>query len=74
MSISRRDFLRVSMSAAGGLAVSLAWPRSGAAEEAMEMKLPPAVSEPLGAFVRIEPDGRIVAPPKRRLSQSSRPP
>ena len=24
------------------------------------MKLPPAVSEPLGAFVRIEPDGRIV--------------
>jgi len=60
MSISRREFLRVSLSAAGGLAVSLAWPHRGAAEEAMEMKLPPAVSEPLGAFVRIEPDGRIV--------------
>jgi isoquinoline 1-oxidoreductase beta subunit len=60
VSISRRDFLRVSISAAGGLAVSLAWPYRGVAEEAMEMKLPPAVSEPLGAFVRIEPDGRIV--------------
>jgi len=60
MSLSRRDFLRVSMSAAGGLAVSLAWPHRAAAEQAMAMKLPPAVSEPLGAFVRIEPDGRIV--------------
>jgi isoquinoline 1-oxidoreductase beta subunit len=59
-SLSRRDFLRVSVSAAGGLAVSLAWPRRGVGEEAMEMKLPPAVSQPLGAFVRIEPDGRIV--------------
>jgi isoquinoline 1-oxidoreductase subunit beta len=58
--LSRRDFLRVSVSAAGGLAVVLAWPHRGAAEEAMAMKLPPAVSEPLGAFVRIEPDGRIV--------------
>jgi isoquinoline 1-oxidoreductase beta subunit len=59
--LSRRDFLRVSVSAAGGLAVSLAWPqRETAAEEAMEMKLPPAVSQPLGAFVRIEPDGHIV--------------
>jgi isoquinoline 1-oxidoreductase beta subunit len=58
--LSRRDFLRVWVSAAGGLAVSLAWPRLGTAEEAMEPKLPPAVSQPLGAFVRIEPDGRIV--------------
>jgi len=58
--LSRRDFLRVSVSAAGGLAVSLAWPRLGTAGEAMEPKLPPAVSQPLGAFVRIEPDGRIV--------------
>ena len=46
MSLSRRDFLRVSMSAAGGLAVSLAWPHRAAAEQAMAMKLPPAVSEP----------------------------
>jgi isoquinoline 1-oxidoreductase subunit beta len=59
--LSRRDFLRVSVSAAGGLAVSLAWPPGDtAAEEAMEARLPPAVSQPLGAFVRIEPDGRIV--------------
>src|SRR5262252_1955223 len=58
--LTRRDFLHVSLSAAGGLAVSLAWPHRAVAEEAMEMKLPPAVSEPLGAFVRIEPDGRIV--------------
>jgi len=58
--LSRRDFLRVSVSAAGGLAVSLAWPPLAKAEEAMEPKLPPAVSQPLGAFVRIEPDGRIV--------------
>jgi isoquinoline 1-oxidoreductase beta subunit len=57
---TRRDFLRVSVSAAGGLAVSLAWPHRGVAEEAMEPKLPPAVSQPLGAFVRIEPDGRVV--------------
>jgi isoquinoline 1-oxidoreductase beta subunit len=57
----RREFLRVSVSAAGGLAVSLVWPqRDAAAEEAMAPKLPPAVSQPLGAFVRIEPDGRIV--------------
>jgi isoquinoline 1-oxidoreductase beta subunit len=58
--LSRRGFLRVSLSAAGGLAVSSVWPRLGRAEEAMEPKLPPAASQPLGAFVRIEPDGRIV--------------
>jgi len=69
--LSRRDFLRVSVSAAGGLAVSLAWPQrdaggaTGATAAApaagMTMPdLPPAVSQPLGAFVRIEPDGRIV--------------
>ena len=56
----RREFLRVSLSAAGGLVVSLVWPHRGTAEEAIEPKLPPAVSRPLGAFVRIEPDGHIV--------------
>ncbi|HEY2339935.1 MAG TPA: molybdopterin cofactor-binding domain-containing protein [Steroidobacteraceae bacterium] len=58
--LSRREFLQVSVSAAGGLAVSLILPQRGVAEEAMPMKLPPAVSQPLGSFVRIEPDGGIV--------------
>jgi isoquinoline 1-oxidoreductase beta subunit len=57
--LSRRQFLRVSVSAAGGLVVALARPHRAAAEEMTE-SLPPAVSQPLGAFVRIEPDGRIV--------------
>src|SRR6516225_2953681 len=58
---SRREFLQVSVSAAGGLAVSLIWtPQRGTAQDAMPMKLPPAAREPLGSFVRIEPDGRIV--------------
>jgi isoquinoline 1-oxidoreductase subunit beta len=60
LSLSRREFLQVSVSAAGGLAVSLILPQRGASEEMMPMKLPPAVSQPLGSFVRIEPDGRIV--------------
>jgi len=58
--LSRREFLQVSVSAAGGLAVSLILPQHAVAEETMPMKLPPAVSQPLGSFVRIEPDGRIV--------------
>ena len=58
--LSRREFLQVSATAAGGLAVSLFWPRPGAADESMRPKLPPAASQPLGSFVRIEPDGRIV--------------
>src|SRR5690242_4062788 len=56
----RREFLQVSTTAAGGLAVSLFWPRTGAVAESMRPKLPPAANQPLGSFVRIEPDGRIV--------------
>jgi len=58
--LSRREFLQVSTTAAGGLAVSLFWPRQSAAAESMRPKLPPAANQPLGSFVRIEPDGRIV--------------
>jgi len=57
---SRRGFLQASVSAAGGLAVTLLWPRAVSAADAMEMKLPPAVAQPFAGFVRIEPDGRIV--------------
>ena len=58
--LSRREFLQVSTTAAGGLAVSLFWPRQSAAAESMRPKLPPAANQPLGSFVRIEADGRIV--------------
>ncbi len=58
--LSRRQFLQVSSTAAGGLAVWLFSPVRALAAESMEMKLPPAVQQPLGSFVRIEPDGRIV--------------
>jgi len=58
--LTRREFLQVSVSAAGGLAVSLVMPALAAAEGATRPKLPPAVNQPLGSFVRIEPDGRIV--------------
>jgi isoquinoline 1-oxidoreductase beta subunit len=50
--LSRRDFLSVSMTAAGALMVSLNWPRAARAQ--------PVGSQSLGAFVRIETDGRIV--------------
>jgi isoquinoline 1-oxidoreductase beta subunit len=50
--LSRRDFLSVSTSAAGALMVSWPWPRATGAQ--------PAGSRSLGAFVRIEADGRIV--------------
>jgi len=50
--LSRRDFLSVSTSAAGALMVSWPWPCAPGAQ--------PAGSRSLGAFVRIEADGRIV--------------
>ena len=50
--LSRRDFLSVSMTAAGALLVSLRWPRAARAQ--------PAGGRSLGAFVRIEMDGRVV--------------
>jgi isoquinoline 1-oxidoreductase subunit beta len=56
--LSRREFMRVSVSAAGGLALTLGWPGLATADEPEPM--PAAVRQPLGAFVRIEPDGRIV--------------
>ena len=55
--LSRRGFLRVSALAAGGLLVSLYLDRFAAAAEAGAPK--PAVYPP-DAFVRIEPDGKIV--------------
>jgi isoquinoline 1-oxidoreductase subunit beta len=58
--LTRREFLQVSASAAGGLVVSLVMPPLAAAEGAAPPKLPAAVNQPLGSFVRIEPDGRIV--------------
>jgi len=58
--LTRREFLHVSVSAAGGLAVTLVWPALATAEGATPPKLPPAVSQPLGSFVRVEPDGSIV--------------
>jgi len=58
--LSRREFIAVSMSAAGGLMVSLCPARwAGAAAGTADT---PGAAEAgrLGAFVRIEPDGRIV--------------
>ena len=62
---SRRQFIRVSASAAGGLVLSWCLPECDAAEETSGSRvsaIPPSVpqGERVGAFVRIEPDGRIV--------------
>jgi isoquinoline 1-oxidoreductase beta subunit len=59
--LSRREFLQVSATAAGGMLVALNWPHvaRGAAAAAAD----PASSgagAALGVFVRIEPDGAIV--------------
>ena len=62
-SASRRQFLQVSASAAGGLVVSLCVPECDAADEARATGVPTGRGprpERIGAFVRIESDGRIV--------------
>ncbi len=58
-SLSRRSFLRVSATAAGGLLVSLYLNRPSVAQEASQPQQPPKVYPP-DAFVDIRPDGQIV--------------
>ena len=57
--VSRRTFLRVSATAAGGLLVSLYLNRPSAAQEANQPQPPPKVYPP-DAFVEIKPNGSIV--------------
>ena len=57
--VSRRTFLRVSATAAGGLLVSLYLDHPSVAQEAGPAKPPPKVYPP-DAFVDIRPDGNIV--------------
>src|SRR5918993_606046 len=57
--VSRRAFLRVSATAAGGLLVSLYLDLPAAAQEAGRPQAPPKVYPP-DAFVNIKPDGSIV--------------
>ena len=57
--VSRRAFLRVSATAAGGLLVSLYLDLPSVAQEAGQPR-PPAKVYPPDAFVNIKPDGNIV--------------
>ena len=57
--LSRRSFLRVSATAAGGLLVSLYFDFPLAAQEASQEKAKPKTYLP-DAFVHIKPDGKIV--------------
>jgi len=57
LSVSRRSFLRVSATAAGGLLVSLYFDLPAAAQEAGQ---PKSEAYPPAAFVHIKPDGTIV--------------
>src|SRR6476660_4956768 len=56
--IDRRNFLRVSAAAAGGLMVSLYFDLPSSAQEANQA--PPAQIYPPDAFIHIRPDGKIV--------------
>ena len=58
LALSRRNFLRVSATAAGGLLVSLYLHLPAEAQEGNQA--PPAKSYPPDAFVHIKPDGKIV--------------
>lgn len=55
MSVSRREFLRLSACSGGGLMLSAFLPRAVAAPATADVRTPVR----LGAFVRIEPDGRV---------------
>src|ERR671912_43772 len=57
--VSRRAFLRVSATAAGGLLMSLYLDLPSVAQEAGQSR-PPAKVYPPDAFVNIRPDGKIV--------------
>ncbi len=59
--LSRREFFRVSVSAAGGLAVACMSPLGALAADGTPWPAAPSgAGESLGAFVRIESDGSIV--------------
>lgn len=58
--LSRREFIAVSMSAAGGLMVSLRPARRAVAATGASETPGVGQAGQLGAFVRIEPDGRVV--------------
>src|SRR5437764_777242 len=62
LSLSRRNFLRVSATAAGGLLLALYLDTPAAAQEGV--KPPPPTGKPKvyppDAFVHIGPDGRVV--------------
>jgi isoquinoline 1-oxidoreductase beta subunit len=58
--LTRRSFLRVSATAAGGLLVSLYFDSAATAQEGVKgAQAPPAKIYPPDAFVHIKPDGKI---------------
>jgi isoquinoline 1-oxidoreductase beta subunit len=58
--LSRRGFLRVSATAAGGLLISLHLNSSTIAQEQQQQPQPPKKEYPPAAFVEIKPDGKII--------------
>src|SRR5437867_6864873 len=59
LNLSRRNFLRASATAAGGLLLALYFDPPSAAQEASQAPSAPKVYPP-DAFVEIRPDGKIV--------------